>query len=817
VRLLNLTVRNFRGFGNLAMAIPLDADLLLMFGPNGFGKTSLAEAVEWLFYGTSRRRQRGDSYSKNEFEGSFPNVHGGIPVDVTAKIRTANGVEHTIARCIPDRRNDLVSETFIDGTPAPLTAIGLTKLEGVHPVIAQHDLQSFIHSRPKDRRDVISVALGLDELTALKTSLDGAQRSFQLIVPPGIEDARAKLLPLATTLITISETKAVGQRWQKQPVEVKAADDREALIAAAHRMTGNPAEELETVLKELRARRQQISRTVFDTAKLLPLPDLQAAANRLTTETTILTNACSGLAEHLAKAVAATTSKYATALLQFWETGLKLSPAGATCPMCDEATLSADKRAALQARLKAAQDALANNKNIIEATATATSALTRAKQAVEYTVIDGLDVHGRTLLTNLMTVQAEPLAAFLAVHDEMIAAREEATAATAAVNDFLRSIPEKLADATQAEKVISDSTAIPARFTAASARVKGALEQYGIAWTTFEQVLAKEISSNTAIAEIDAVGIALKAEPERRMLAAYDAVLSTSRSLTQRAEGYLQKKQSELLDSRGKDVKTIYDLLNPGAQVGFEVMEPGNEQLRLYATSFGVRMSAAANLSECQLNCLGLSFWLGGATAPGSPFGFLLLDDPVQSMDDDHCEAFIGTLVPALCDDHKKQVILLSHERRLIDRIRDLNKGRDTVVYHYDEYERTGPSITQQVNLAVMLREVEGLAKGNEANRSASVDKLRKVEEQFIRELHLKLTGDPVPAAYDNATPSELLELFRQIPGTLPDEYQRLKDTCTFAAPAHHQPAGYSVPVTTNITPHTQRLRTLMTKYKLIL
>ena len=96
MRLLNLTVRNFRGFGNSAMPIPLDADLLLMFGPNGFGKTSLAEAIEWLFYGTSRRRQRGDSYSKNEFEGSFPNVHGGTPVDVTAKIRVANGTEHTI-------------------------------------------------------------------------------------------------------------------------------------------------------------------------------------------------------------------------------------------------------------------------------------------------------------------------------------------------------------------------------------------------------------------------------------------------------------------------------------------------------------------------------------------------------------------------------------------------------------------------------------------------------------------------------------------------------------------------------------------------
>ena len=57
MRLVNLIVRNFRGFGNTSETIRLDGDLLLFYGPNGFGKTSLAEAIEWLFYGTTKRRQ----------------------------------------------------------------------------------------------------------------------------------------------------------------------------------------------------------------------------------------------------------------------------------------------------------------------------------------------------------------------------------------------------------------------------------------------------------------------------------------------------------------------------------------------------------------------------------------------------------------------------------------------------------------------------------------------------------------------------------------------------------------------------------------
>jgi hypothetical protein len=77
---------------------------------------------------------------------------------------------------------------------------------------------------------------------------------------------------------------------------------------------------------------------------------------------------------------------------------------------------------------------------------------------------------------------------------------------------------------------------------------------------------------------------------EINILAAYDAVLDVSLSLMQGTETQVQNKQTQLLNSRGKEIKDIYDQMNPGAQVHFEGMEPGNEQLRLHASSFGVRI-----------------------------------------------------------------------------------------------------------------------------------------------------------------------------------------------------------------------------------
>ena len=164
----------------------------------------------------------------------------------------------------------------------------------------------------------------------------------------------------------------------------------------------------------------------------------------------------------------------------------------------------------------------------------------------------------------------------------------------------------------------------------------------------------------------------------------------------------------------------------------------------------------------------------------------------------------------------RAHAILLSHEKKLIDRLRNLNKSRDLLIYHYDLYDIPGPSITEQINLAMMLGEVKSLARGNEANRKEALDKLRNLCEQFIRDLHLHKTENLAPAEYDNATPGGLLELFRTIPDTTPDEHRRLKDTVGFSAPANHQPVGYSVPTTPNILTHVHRIENFLKSYKLI-
>jgi hypothetical protein len=365
-----------------------------------------------------------------------------------------------------------------------------------------------------------------------------------------------------------------------------------------------------------------------------------------------------------------------------------------------------------------------------------------------------------------LSALAHALDRILSEHDSLAAARTAVEAVRTDADKFLNGCVALLAEPENAPTIVAESTSIRERFSGAIEALSAPTDRYLAEWGSFQQLLSARIASNDLISRIDAVGKTLGHAGHIKLLARYDNALSETQTLIQSVERHIKGKQAKLLSARGKEVKDYYNLLNGNADVGFDTMEPGTDNLKLHAVSFGTRMSAAANLSECQLNCLGLAVWLMRANTPGSPFGFVLLDDPVQSMDDDHAEAFIADIVPHLLDDHGKQVIVLSHTQKIVERLRSLNQHRHCRVYHFEAYDRAGPTITEQIRLPMLLSEIKGAMKGNERNREYAIDRIRILAEHFIRELHLKIMGVLAPVQYNLATAKDLLPLFRAITGT---------------------------------------------------
>ena len=73
-RLRSLTVKGFRAYGAADQTLNLPSDIAVVWGPNSLGKTSLAEAIEFLLTGRIARRELMAS-SQDEFADALRNAH----------------------------------------------------------------------------------------------------------------------------------------------------------------------------------------------------------------------------------------------------------------------------------------------------------------------------------------------------------------------------------------------------------------------------------------------------------------------------------------------------------------------------------------------------------------------------------------------------------------------------------------------------------------------------------------------------------------------------------------------------------------------
>lgn len=80
VRLIDVEIENFRGFAN-TQKLPLDADVVLISGGNGTGKTSLTDAISWVLTGALpgladrlKGERKGEDYIVNRYGNGAAHV-----------------------------------------------------------------------------------------------------------------------------------------------------------------------------------------------------------------------------------------------------------------------------------------------------------------------------------------------------------------------------------------------------------------------------------------------------------------------------------------------------------------------------------------------------------------------------------------------------------------------------------------------------------------------------------------------------------------------------------------------------------------------
>ena len=103
-RISKLEIQGFRSFERDAQTLEFPSQLAAVWGPNSQGKTSLAEAVEFLLTGQIVRRSLMAS-GQDEFADALRNAHlpAGTPCFVQATIIDGNGRSAHIKAHAQDR------------------------------------------------------------------------------------------------------------------------------------------------------------------------------------------------------------------------------------------------------------------------------------------------------------------------------------------------------------------------------------------------------------------------------------------------------------------------------------------------------------------------------------------------------------------------------------------------------------------------------------------------------------------------------------------------------------------------------------------
>ena len=157
-----------------------------------------------------------------------------------------------------------------------------------------------------------------------------------------------------------------------------------------------------------------------------------------------------------------------------------------------------------------------------------------------------------------------------------------------------------------------------------------------------------------------------------------------------RAETWLKSTSSEIRAQRfgpvAQSAKRHWELLRTASSVELDrVVLEGTGPMRrvtVDVTVDGIEGAALGVMSQGELHAMALSLFLPRATLPESPFRFVVIDDPVQSMDPSRVDGLASVLDEVA---RSRQVVVFSHDDRLRESLRRL--GIDARVIELTRHE----------------------------------------------------------------------------------------------------------------------------------
>jgi hypothetical protein len=815
MKLNKLIVRGLRGF-NEEQTIDLSGDLVIFSGSNGCGKTSIGEAIEWVLYGRTLKRIKGDEISKREYQGSYQNAHFGGPGLPFVELHFADSSDafHVIRR---ELRNDETSVLHVDGkTISSLTEFKIAAIYD-RPLILQHTLQDFIFMKPKSRYEVLSGMLGLERLIEFRNAVEEAKTLYSNNLSRTAKGAQSRAFLLINSMDREPLLKPVAVAIQQGNL---SEGKKQFSQVALGRIPPDTRES--DILSALERAKTAKERSKLDWGRFSLGPISAPDSHPVTSELSAIGDQLEALRSEVeriqTRIIPNVPETIPPARRDFYKLGVELvdSTHPDACPFCGEDTLTPHRLAELRAQVESVPSA-----NISFAGVIGALEQLRSRLAVHATMIDRI----------VPTLPSEPeLATILELAagsqkgvDDYLEASKHIGRAVSDIKDKKQRLEEEIntsRKALEGEEIGAEHfpglrTTLEVYSNAVRSYVSVA-NGYAATYATLDPVIKGRLASEEDVRFLHLLIRGVKEWEDIRIERHIAGTLDELQDLIRRTRFFIETKQKEILKQRDQEIKAWYQLLSGSSDVGYEQIVPSTDNLELRAKTFTKHMMAAPNLSQCQLNCVGLAVYLATATRTGSPCRFVLFDDPIQSMDDDHTEAFKKTVVQRLLNSGF-QVFLLTHMDTFAGDVERLYRSSTPALYKMEAYTLSGPNIVPHGPaikrlLAEIKRDKDSV---NDSFRRQAALGLRQFVERFVKDLYSGETKQSVSKRFENQSWPELRNLLRQCKSFEPNDEAILEDTHEFASPYLHTDDSrpQSTPSPSHLNPHYTAMNKLFEKY----
>jgi len=814
VKINNISIRGFRGF-NEERVIVFHPLLTLIYAHNSYGKTSITEAVEWLLYGSTSKVERGEF--KDEYKGSYRNCHLDSSVSTFVKANFSFGTGQV------DFKSELIGEDeysrHVDDNPVECWPIDAELAAISKPFIMQHALKYLLLVAPDQRFKGFAQLLGLDELGTLQTDFVSICTKPKASIPTEVTTFCSQVDALEDGLAArpaLNNLYSLFKNFRKGKESFTSFTTAVFNECRNFVLEGTPDESVLPNL--LRIRDDYVKKVFSGSITLIPYSAEDRTSNSADLEYFVKV-VSKDLITQYCELIAFETSEIIIRHSQFYDLGVEfLTKQPDRCPFCgqelsdsiikhidqkhQEAKGEADHLTALLNQRQSVIDKLSQLERRLE--------ICQQRQMSRLTTFlsinNNIDQLGKILLPQHKAYFASvqnAITLLQGVKNQLDKSYVSVTKALYAVQLSVQQSKENIALISQfGEKLIEYSNTVSTSSASISTQESP--------MSNASQILKHELDLLAGTEDISLL-IDLN-ENLKKIKKAFqiDSILAGLKDLRKTVEQYVGTK---MLDAVSNEM-TLYVMEwynqirttgDPNVHFsGFDMDrtkkgEIMSRRVQIKASSYGKDLvSAVSSLSESKLNALGLCLSIAMNLKPSCPFNFLFIDDPIQSWDEEHAEQFIDIIRELL--KKEKQVILLTHNKNWLERVRTGCRPFNGFYYEIVSYSISGPNIIQKpwCSWTQRLEEVDGILK----DETADTVRLQQAEEEIrlaVTDLTSKIYSQKKRVNKDanklnhNDVRKCLVEC-----GLPTDVINRIYQTFETTDDAHH---------ITDYTPHRERIR----------